>query len=64
MPVTRMASESGPNVDEDGMQKDVDVQSLSDQSDEGPSKEKNRDATLDLKHFFSSVDPVPGSKKS
>jgi hypothetical protein len=52
------------NVDDDGMRTDVDVMNISDRSDnEGPSKEKNRDATLDLKHFFSSVDPVPGSKK-
>lgn len=48
------------------MKKDVDVLNISDQSDNegpGPSKEKNRDVTMDLKHFFLSVDPVPGSKK-
>jgi hypothetical protein len=57
------------------MQIDVDVMDIiSDRSDnnEDPSnekkgdataKEKNSDATMDLKHFFSSVAPVPGSKK-
>jgi hypothetical protein len=41
------------------------VMGILDRSDnEGaPSKEKNGDPTLDLKHFFSSVDPLPGSKK-